>query len=190
MDISGVDIHCIGIFLRSRRLIRGNVTWVRGVAIVMVLRAILESVGSFNPFKASMIIGELQTIRDEFVVIIKVTLSLKDHGVCKVFRESLDEVVAFVNIVSDLGMESELIEFCDVFGDGALSLVKVHELHHSSALNINRGEGCLEFSDEVIPGSISIRSLESDICIGSGIKSLGMVHKIFEPDGCSSFSHV
>jgi len=162
-DVCGVNVHCIGILLR--RAIGRNVVGTGRVSIVVQM-TVLESLDLFNSFKTSTVIGELKTVIGELVVIIEMTLSLKDEGISKLFRKSLDEVVALVNVISDFGMECELIEFSNIFGEGSFSLTEIHEF---------------EFSDEVSPCPIPIRGLEGDVSICGGIKCLSVVHKIFGP---------
>ena len=96
-------------------------------------------------------------------------LSLEDNGIGEFFWETLDEVVAFVHIVSDFSMKGELVEGSDVFGEGFLSLTEVHELCHCSALSVYRGKHFLEFFDEFIPSSIPIWGLVGNISMGSGV---------------------
>ena len=67
--------------------------------------------------------------------------------------------------------------------------MKVHELCHSSALDINRREGFPKVGDKVCPSSIPIGGLEGDVCIGCRVQGVGVVHEVFGPSCCSPLSH-
>jgi hypothetical protein len=69
----------------------------------------------------------LVTVQDEVVKVTQVDLSSGEKLVEEVLVEPSNEVVASVDVISDLGSDCQLIEFSNILGKGEFPLSEVHE---------------------------------------------------------------
>ena len=106
-------------------------------------------------------------------------LSLKDYGIGEFRVKSLDEVVAFIDVIGYFSVKGKLVECGNVFGEFSFSLMEIYELCHCCALGIYWGKCLFEFFYEFIPSAISVSGLLGDVCVGSRVQGLCVIHEVF-----------